>query len=150
MTKLLPYFFPPENPVYLWFVQFLLQQVPSENRRAVFLQDMAYANCSLNGFPCPSCWIPQSSSCYFFSNDKASATVTRRLFHKNERSCVIIISEHWVILLGISRRQLLGCGCGNKAREKEKEEGLFDVMSLQYALFFIFYFFVLSPYFFCF
>jgi len=46
--------------------------------------------------------------------------------------------------------KFLGCGCGNKAREKEKEEGLFDVMSLQYALFSIFYFFVLSPYFFCF
>lgn len=116
------FFFPPrDNPRHLWF-EFLLQQEPSDDRRAAFLQDMAYANCSLNSFPCPSCWIPQTSSCYFFSKDKASAAMTGRLFHKNERSCVIIISEHWVIFLDISNIKYLLVVFQGK---RKIEEGLF-------------------------
>lgn len=88
------FFFSPDSPRHLWFLH---RQEPSDNRRAAFLQDMAYANCSLNGFACPSCWIPQSSSCWLFSKDKSSATMTGRLFHKDVRSCAVIISDHWTI-----------------------------------------------------
>lgn len=59
--------------------------------------------------------------------------MTGRLFHKDERSCVIIISEHWVIFWTSPKEISLSCGWGNKDRSKQRKD-FSNAMLLQYAL----------------
>lgn len=150
MTKLLPFFFP-------------------QKTQCIFdLFSSRYSKCRQKIEGLYSCRIWHMLTVHwmafpvhhveFLSQVLATSSLTIRLLPLWQGDYSTKMRDH-VSLLSLNTElffwafpedKFLGCGCGNKAREKEKEEGLFDVMSLQYALFFIFYFFVLSPYFFCF